>query len=153
VTRNTPSLRIAFTAGVVILALALVPVALAGKGGGGKGGGGGGGGGGSTSSGSGSLTLVLMNSTDGLPHFGQDVTFNVSTTASQPWVHLQCFQNGAMVLEGHYGAYSGYPYWQYFQLGPTGYWTGGAADCTAYLEVYTGSSWAKIGSTSFHVYA
>ena len=146
-TRNIPAARIIV---IVVLALALAPVARAGRGGGG---GKTGGGGGTTSGGSASISVVLMNSTDGLAHFGQDVTFNVSSTASQPWVHLMCYQNGAQVLDGHYGAYAGYPYWQYFQLGPTGYWTGGAADCTANVEVSSGSSWSKIGSTSFHVYA
>src|SRR3989449_10422693 len=40
-----------------------------------------------------SLSLVLLNSTDGLAHWGQNMTFNVSTTAtSYPSVGLNCHQ-------------------------------------------------------------
>src|SRR5438093_13309875 len=75
--------RIARTAqvGAIVLALVLVPAALAAKGHGGGGTSGG------TGTGGGTIGLVLLNSTDGLPHVGQQVTFNVSTTAtSYPWV-------------------------------------------------------------------
>src|SRR5262245_55066577 len=95
----TPSVRLA----VIVLAIAALSVvftssALAGKGGGGGGGkpprGGGGG----------SISLVLLNSTDGQAHYGQTVTFNVSTTAtSEPWVNLKCYQSGVLVAEGWNG--------------------------------------------------
>jgi len=43
------------------------------------------------STGTSSLSLVLLRSTDGSPHYGQVVTFNVSTTAtSYPSVDLEC---------------------------------------------------------------
>ena len=116
------SLRIALFATLVAV-LALVPSALAGKG---RPGGGGG-----TTSGSGTIALTLLNSTDGLPHFGQKVTFAVSaTTTTQPWVALECFQNGTVVYKQANGIFAN-SLNQVFTLGPTPAWTGGAADCKA----------------------
>src|SRR5947207_14455336 len=87
--------RIALGIGSLVLVLALVPAALAGKG---KPGGGGGGG--TTSGGSGTISLVLLNSTDGLAHVGQKVTFTVSTSVTtQPYVNVKCFQNGTLVYD------------------------------------------------------
>jgi len=127
---------------VLALSLAFAPVALAGKGHHG--------GGGTTSSGSGSLTMVLVTKTaDGLPHWGNTVTFTLKTTISQPWVHLVCSQNGTMVAEGWNGYFVGSLTGTNFGLySPK--WSGGAADCTGYL---TTPQWAVVGSTSFHVYA
>ena len=97
----------------------------------------------------GSISLVLLDSTDGCAHYGQSVTFNVSTTATtEPWVNLKCYQNGVLVAEGWNG---------YFDRSLTGRnfglyspsWTGGAADCTASL---TTPQKAQLASTSFHVY-
>src|SRR5262245_24919993 len=52
-------------------------------------------GGTTTGGGGGTISLVLLNSTDGLPHFGQYVTFNVSTSATAyPYVTLTCYVNG-----------------------------------------------------------
>jgi len=139
--------KFAFLAAFVVV-LAIAPVALAGKGaGGGKPGGG--------TGGAGTLTvrLVTDRNGDGLPNFADAVTFDVSTTATNPWVHIQCKQNRAVVGEGRYGAYPSYQYAQYFNLGPTNYWQSGAADCTATLELYSGGKWQQIGSTSFHVNA
>jgi hypothetical protein len=61
----------------------------------------------------GTLTLVLLESTDGQAHYGQ---------------------NGVLVYTHSAGFYPGYP-WpsaQTFHLASTA-WTGGAADCTAKL--------------------
>jgi hypothetical protein len=148
VTRSTHAARFTFIAGLLVFALALVPAALAGKGGGGKSGGG------STSGGGGSsLSLVLMNSTDGLPHYGQQVTFNVSTTATtRPYVNLDCTQNGALVYSNQVGYYPDYPWVQYFVLSSS-YWTGGSADCIAKLTYWNGRSWSTLTSISVHVYA
>ena len=134
-------LRAAVLTAVAALCLALAPVALAGKSPSGgkppKGGG------------TASISLVVLNSTDGLAHYGQTVTFNVSTSATdQPWVNLKCYQSRTLVAEGWNG---------YFDASLTGrnfglyspLWTGGAADCTAYV---TTPQWAALGSTSFHVY-
>jgi hypothetical protein len=121
--------RIAHTVqiGTIILALALVPAALAAKGGGGGHHGNGG------TTGSSSISLVLLNSTDGLAHYGQDVTFNVSTTAtSSPYVELDCYQSGALVYMNSKGFFPSYPWGQVFTLS-SGAWTSGAANCTATL--------------------
>jgi len=140
VTRKAPVLRIALVA--VLAVLVLVPTAFAGKGG--KGGG-------SSTTGGGNLTLVVLDSTDGLPHWGNHVTFNVSTTASQPYVTLNCYQNGAWVLSGTRGFFAGYVWGQVFGLSWAG---GGAADCTATL--FTSSSSGRsttLATLGFHVYA
>jgi hypothetical protein len=147
VTRKTPAVRIAFAAAFLVLALAVVPVALAGKG---KPGGGGG----TTSSSS--LSLVLLNSTDGLVHYGQQVTFNLSTTAtSNPYVSVTCSQNGSLVYSASAGFFASYPWpWnQVFTLSSMS-WTSGAADCTGKLYYYLGNGkFSTLATTSFHVYA
>ncbi len=141
------SLRIALFATLVAV-LALVPSALAGKG---RPGGGGG-----TTSGSGTIALTTLDSTDGLAHFGQKVTFAVSaTTTTQPWVGLKCSQNGTLVYKQANGIFAN-SLDQIFTLGPTPAWTGGAADCTALLQDWSGYSKGKIAtlaSLSFRVYA
>jgi hypothetical protein len=126
-------------AAVAALCLAAAPAALAGKGGRPKPSGGG----------TGTISLALLNSNDGVAHWGQKVTFNVSTTAtSEPWVGLKCYQGGALVSEGWEGFFPGSLDDQVFGL-YSGKWSGGAAECTATL---TTPQWAPIASTSFHVY-
>jgi hypothetical protein len=144
VTRKTPAVRIACSAAFLVLALALVPAALAkGKPGGGS------------TSGSSTISLaplVYDANGNGLPNYGDIVVFNVSTTATtQPFVNLQCFQNGALVESSTNGYFVG-------SFNPTGdfglnspAWHGGAADCTAWLEVLTNQGFKHLGSTSFHV--
>lgn len=154
-TRKMPAGRVALTAAFVVLALALVPAALAGKGTGG--GGGKGGGGGSTGSTGGSSSIALAPlvydaNGNGLPNYGDVVVFSVSTTATdQPYVNLQCSQNGVQVLNSWNGYFAAAlnSSWN-FGLG-SGAWQGGAADCTAYLEKATSKGWSKLASTSFHV--
>ena len=103
-----------------------------------------------TTTGTSSISLVLVNSTDGLAHYDQTVTFNISTTATdQPWVGLKCYQNGTLVAEGWDGYFQGSLSGRNFVLASPS-WTGGDADCTASL---TTPQWAVLASTSFHVYA
>ena len=87
-----------------------------------------------------SLKLVLVNSTDGLAHWGQSVTFNVSTTATaEPNVSLDCYQNGSLVLGAVAGFYPSYP-WpdsKTFILSSPA-WIGGPASCTAALYYFSG---------------
>jgi hypothetical protein len=151
---------ILFVLSIAVLALALVPAAgLAAKGGGSKGGGGGGGskpGGGGSTGGTSSISLAtpLVYDADGsgTPNYLDVVTFNVSTTATtEPFVNLQCYQDGVKVLEGWQGFFDG-------ALNTTrnfglysGVWHGGATDCTAWLDMYTGRGWSQLASTSFHV--
>jgi hypothetical protein len=138
--------RLALVAGVLALVLA-VPTAFAGKPGGG---------GSKGSKGSGTISLVLLDSTDGLPHFGQEVTFEVfASSTSQPWVELLCYKNGTHVYRQANGIFPG-SLDQTFTLGPTPLWQGGEADCTAYLQDW--DSYSKNGkiqnlaSISFRVY-
>jgi hypothetical protein len=140
--------RIALTAAITILVLGVVPVALAGKGGSHGGGGGG------TTTGGGTIALaplVVDSNGNGLPNWGDVVTFNITTTVSAPYVNLQCFQNGALVANGWNGFFDGaLNTTRNFGLS-SGVWQSGAADCTAYLAQYTGKGWQNLASTSFHV--
>jgi hypothetical protein len=72
---------------------------------------------------------------DGLPNWGDTVTFNVSTTATtEPTVSLSCSQSGVVVYGATSGFYEGYPWpWTKYMTLSSGAWTGGAANCTATL--------------------
>jgi hypothetical protein len=98
-------------------------------------------GGGANPSGDGSLALVMVTDVngDGLPNWGDQVTFTVSTTATdRPTVRLYCYQNGTLVYTFSAGFFAGYPWTTVYGLSSQS-WTGGAADCTASL-VYSGSN-------------
>lgn len=144
-TRNTPAVRIALGLALVVTLVA-VPAALAGKGGGRNGG----------SSSSSTITgplMVVDNNGNGLPNWEDTVTFNVSTTATaQPYVHLVCSGNG-VGYNSWKGVFAGSldSNWN-FVLGSGG-WTSGAADCTAWLGMYTKQGFKALASTSFHVNA
>jgi hypothetical protein len=102
-----------------------------------------------------SLSLVLENSTDGQPHWGQTVTFKVSTGATtQPNVSLDCYQNGVLVYGAVAGFYAGYP-WpgsQNFILSSPS-WTGGGASCTASLYYFSGRKTVTLTNLNFQVYS
>jgi hypothetical protein len=118
-----------------------------GTGGGGKKGGGGG----VTTTGGGTIDLVLLSSTDGLAHVRQDVTFNVSTTATvAPYVTLRCYQNGTLVLKSSNGMFVT-SLDQIFTLASNS-WLSGAADCDATLENWDNGGVVALASMSFHVY-
>ena len=144
--------RIALVAAFVI-ALALVPSGLAGKGGGGGKPGG-------NTGGTGTVSLVLLNSTDGLAHYGQKVTFEAARlnlplldpATSQPFVLLKCYRNGTLVYELANGIFPT-SLGQVFTLGPTPAWQGGDADCTASLQNWSGRTPATLATLNFHVYA
>lgn len=140
-TRTTPRLRLALVA-LVALGLMLVPAAVAGKGKGGP------------TAPSGTIKLVpLSTSTDGLLHYGQNVTFEVYTSATAyPWVLLECSQNGSLVYRHQNGIFPT-SLMQVFTLGLTPAWTGGAADCKAYLQKRDSRKTTTLATLSFHVYA
>ena len=124
---------------VIVLALAVAAPAMAGKPP--KGGG---------SAANGTIKLVLLNSTDGVAHYGQNVRFDVSTTATtEPWVSLKCYQRRTLVAQGSEGYFEGALSDGVFGL-YSGAWSGGAADCTANLTKPDGS---VLATTSFHVEA
>ena len=112
-----------------------------------KGGGGGKPAGGSTSGSSLSLATPLVNDVngDGLPNWGDTVTFDVSTTATTaPYVDLNCYQNGALVYGATSGFFDGYMWpWTKDMTLSSQSWTGGGADCTA-TSYYFGSRGKKV---------
>jgi hypothetical protein len=113
------------------------------------------GGGSPKNSGSSTLTLVLLNSTDGLPHWGQQITWNVSTTATtEPHVSVTCSQNGTVVYSAESGYYASYPWpWTQDMTLSSQSWTSGDADCTGALYYFNGSKTVTLTTVPFHVYA
>jgi hypothetical protein len=137
---------------IALLVVGLIAgTAFAGKGGG-KGGGGKPTGGGAYSGSVWLAPLVADNDGDGVPSRGDVVTFGISTNDPAPFVQLDCYQGGALVVFGRKG---------YFDASidgnrdfglASGAWTSGSVDCTGSLVYYTGRGWAKYASTpSFHV--
>lgn len=103
-------------------------------------------------SGTGTISLALMDGATEA-HFAARVTFTISTTATPyPYVHLMCYQNGTLVAEGRQGFFPTALGNEWFDLGPTPAWQGGAATCTANLEKSTSRGWSVLGSTTFPVY-
>lgn len=102
----------------------------------------------------GSFSLVLLNPTDGQPHWGQRVTFDVTSTARYTFVGLTCSQGGTVVYRQDVGFYTGWPWSQDFVL-KSAAWTGGAADCDArlYSALSDGSNQTTLATMSFGVAA
>jgi hypothetical protein len=102
----------------------------------------------------GSFSLVLLNSSDGLPHWGQQVTFNATSNAPYYFVELDCSQNGTVVFQQSAGFYPGYPWSQVYTL-KSAAWTGGAASCNAtlYSANSDGSNRQNMSAMAFQVYA
>lgn len=137
--------RAGLISAVAALCMALAPAALAAKRGSG----------GSTSSSITGPVLISDANGNGLPNWGDSVTFNVSTTATtQPFVRLNCYQNGTWAYTSTVGYYPSYPWDQYFTL-MSGDWTSGAADCTATLYSVNNKTLKEtdLATLSFHVYA
>jgi hypothetical protein len=130
--------------------------AFAGKGGGGGGGkpGGGGGHGGGGAAPTGSFALVLVDSTDGVAHWGQHITFDVTSTARYYFVGVSCAQGGDPVYRQDIGFYVGWPWSKNFTL-MSGNWTGGGANCDAvlYSQNSDGSNRQTLSTMSFLVAA
>ena len=118
-----------------------------GKGGGGKGGGKGG----SSATGTLGLAMVVDANGNGLPDWGDHVTFNVSSTAASPFVSVNCYQGATWVYSGSIGFFDAYPWSKEFTLA-AGSWTGGAAACTARLYTSVdGSSSTTLATLPFNV--
>jgi hypothetical protein len=137
----------------LVVALAAVPVAFAAKGGGG-------GNGGKPSSGSSSLSiqepLVYDANGDGVPNWGDTLTFNISQTATtEPYVDLTCSQNGVVVYGATAGFFASYPWpWTVNMKLGSQMWTGGNAACTAVLYMfYGGGKKQTLAKLSFTGYA
>ena len=108
---------------VALIAMVAGPATAGGKGGG-KG---------KAPTATGTFTWILLNSPDGTPNFGEDVTFEVDSNAYHPSVTLTCYQGGEWVTNETVGFYVGWPWSQVFPL-RSWKWTGGAADCVAKLH-------------------
>lgn len=131
---------------IAALVLAIAPTAFANPSGHNHGGGG-----------TGSLSLVMVSdaNVDGLPNWGDTIRFNVSTTATtEPHVNDTCSQGGAVVYGASTGYYASYPWpWTQNMTLSSQSWTGGAADCTAVLQAYSGTSVTTLGTLNFSVSA
>jgi hypothetical protein len=87
------------------------------------------------------------------PAFGGQITFDVSTQADTPYVNVRCYQDCAFVYDGWQGFYPSYYKDPIFTLS-SGYWTGGAADCTARLLYFDRQGRDRtLATTDFHVAA
>jgi len=138
----TSLLAVAVTAGV---AVAVVAPSRANAGRGGQ----------KALSGTSSIKLVVLSGSDGLPNWGEQVTFDVSTAATNfPYVDVTCTQNGTSVYTATTGYFAGYPWpWTQVMTLQTQAWTGGAADCTATLYYPTSKRIMVLATLVFHVYA
>jgi hypothetical protein len=108
-------------------------------------------GGGGRTSGS-SVSVVALDSTDGVPHQGQNVTFKFSTSNPYPVISLHCTRGGD-VIYGNSGPMYWPNLWDFdgvFTLASQA-WTEGAADCRADLKGTSHGKTVNLGSTSFHV--
>ena len=108
-----------------------------------------------------SLSLVLVSSPQSTaltsaaaePAYGSEVTFDVSSTADRPFVNLRCYQNGAFVYDAWHGFFPSYLTEPNFTLA-SGYWTEGAANCTARLVEWGRNGRERtLASLDFHVSA
>ena len=95
--------------------------------------------------------MVTDNNGNGLPDWGDTVTFNVSTTATAtPNVSLTCSQNGTVVYGAVSGFFASYPWpWTQNMTLSSPSWTGGAASCVAKLYYSTGTKTVYLASSSF----
>jgi hypothetical protein len=85
------------------------------------------------------------------PHFGDIVTFTVSTTAtSNPFVNVNCYQGGALVMDSWAAFFPGGSGQGFGLYSPS--WQSGAADCQADLGMLANNGkWKVLSSRSFHV--
>ena len=98
---------------------------------GGHGGGGGGGGGTFT----GPVMYADANG-NGAPNYWDDITFNVSSSASHPMVGLRCWQGTNWVFDGYVGYWPDYQFEPFFRLGSQNWDSSQDASCTARLFYY-----------------
>ena len=100
-----------------------------------------------------SVTLVALDSTDGVAHWGQRVTFDVITTATtEPHVNVTCSQGGVVVYGTTTGYYASYPWpWTQVMTLSSMDWSAGAADCVASLWYASGAKAVTLTTLAFHV--
>lgn len=112
-------------------------------------------GGGKPGGGSGTSSLTLRMVTDkngnGVPNWGDEITWVISTTATtEPFVDLACYQNGTVVYGTTGGFFASYPWpWTKVMLLSSPSWQGGAAQCQAKLYYLSGRNNVVLATTSF----
>jgi hypothetical protein len=98
--------------------------------------------------------MVTDNNGDGLPNYGDTITFKVTSTAGYPMVRLLCTSGGATVDDQNVGFYPGWVWSQNYQLSHWYYWPNdSAADCTATLYYQGTKGNVTLATMSFHVNA
>jgi len=84
--------------------------------------------------------------------YGNQVTFNLQTSSSEPWVSVMCSQNGRAVYGQYWGFWSSYSPSSItstmaaggvFTLGSTPLWSSGSASCTATLYTVNAKTWKQ----------
>lgn len=140
-TTDKASLRLVVAAAFVVV-FALVPTALAGKGGHPG-----------NAASVDSVTLAMLDGRTAGPHWGDQVTFVVSSaTTTRPFVALNCSQDGTVVYSLSRGFFAGSMSTAYTLS--SSYWTAGAADCTATLYYFSPNGKENIlATTTFAVEA
>jgi hypothetical protein len=100
-----------------------------------------------------SLELVVASGPDNVPNWGEQITFNVSQTATtEPHVDVLCSQGGATVYSATTGYYASYPWpWTQVMTLSSQKWTGGAASCVAKLYYFNGRKTPVLKTISFEV--
>jgi hypothetical protein len=112
-----------------------------------------------------SLQLVVLGSTGAsataAPTAGSQVTFNVQTSESQPWVSVSCAQSGRLVYGQYWGFWSGYtPSTVTSTMALNGVftlssalWSSGPASCTATLYSVNAKNYKQttLATLSFNV--
>ena len=91
---------------------------------------------------------------DGGSVLDASITFDVSTTeTNRPYVNVRCYRGGVFVYDDWAALWAGAPESDAFTLS-SGYWTGGAADCTARLVAFDKQGREQtLASKAFHVNA
>jgi hypothetical protein len=88
---------------------------------------------------------------DFAPNWNDTITFAISTTdTDKPMVSLSCKQSGVVVygtVAGFYAEYA-WPWTTHMHLASTN-WAGGAADCTAVLQKYSGTKVINLATINF----
>jgi hypothetical protein len=111
--------------------------------------------GGQKPAGTSTIALTVISGTDAVPNWDEQITFTVSTTATQyPYVDVTCAQNGTTVYSATTGYFPNYPWpWTQVMTLRSQSWTGGPADCTANLYYLDGKRTTTLATLAFHVYA
>ena len=98
-----------------------------------------------------SITMQVLTGSDTVPNWGEQITFDVTTTATnEPHVDVLCTQNGVTVYSATTGYYASYPWpWTQVMTLQSQMWTGGAADCTATLYYFDGRRTLRLATLPF----